>query len=82
MKLQKTLTMMAFTLMTGAAMAQQCPDQLKKVDDAMAKNPNLPPEQIAEARKHRGAAERLLKEGKANECMDAANKALLILAAG
>jgi hypothetical protein len=82
MKLHKTLAMMAFTLMSGAAMAQQCPEQLKKVDDAMARGPKLPPEQIAEARKHRSTAERLLREGKANDCMDSANKALLILAAG
>ena len=82
MKLHKTLTILAFTLMSSAAMAQQCPEQLKKVDDAMAKNPKLPPEQVAEARKHRSTGERLLKEGKQEECMDAANKALLILTTG
>jgi hypothetical protein len=82
MKLAITAAVMTLTLTSGAVMAQQCPDQIKKVDDAMAKNPKLPAELLAEARKHRSAAERLLREGKANECMDAANRALLIVAAG
>jgi hypothetical protein len=82
MTLPRTLAFMTLTLLSGAALAQQCPDQIKKVDDALAKNPKLPAELLAEARKQRSAAERLLKEGKKNECMDAANKALLIVAAG
>ncbi len=82
MKPPITLALMMLTLMSGAAMAQQCPDQIKKFDDAMAKNPKLPPELLAEARKQRSNAERLLREGKKNECMDAANRALLIVAAG
>jgi hypothetical protein len=82
MKLPKAFALMTLTLLSSAALAQQCPDQIKKVDDAMAKNPKLPVELLAEARKHRSAAERLLREGKKNECMDAANKALLIVAAG
>ena len=82
MKLHETLPILAFTLMSSAAMAQQCPEQLKKVDDAMAKPPKLPQEQIAEARKLRSIGERFLKEGKQAECMDAANKALLIFATG
>lgn len=86
MKLPVTLALMTLTLtvtlLSGAALAQQCPDQIKKVDDALAKNPKLPAELLAEARKQRSAAERLLRAGKTNECMDAANKALLIVASG
>ena len=86
MKLPVTLALMTLTLtvtlLSGAALAQQCPDQIKKVDDALAKNPKLPAELLAEARKQRNAAERLLRAGKTNECMDAANKALLIVASG
>ncbi len=81
MKLQKTLALTAFTLMSGAAMAQQCPEQLKKVDDALAKNPKVPAEQLAEARKHRNMGESALKDGKQDECMDAATKALQLLTA-
>lgn len=82
MRLPRTFALLTLTLLSGAAFAQQCPDQIKKVDDAMAKNPKLPAELLAEARRHRSTAERLLREGKRNECMDAANKALLIVAAG
>jgi hypothetical protein len=82
MKLPGTLVLVISAWMSSAAMAQQCPDQLKRVDDAMAKNTKLSPEQLAEALKYRATGERLLKEGKPAECMDAANKALLILTIG
>ena len=64
MELPKT-----FTLMSGAAMAQQYPEQLKKVDEALAKNPKVLAEQLADARKQRSMGESLQKEGKQAEYM-------------
>jgi hypothetical protein len=82
MKRPATAVLVTLALTSSPVMAQQCPDQLKRVDDALAKNTKLSPEQLAEALKYRATGERLLKEGKPAECMDAANKALLILTIG
>lgn len=81
MKLSKSLALIAFGLMSSAAWAQQCPEQLKKVDDALARNPKVPAEQLADARKQRADGERAMKDGNQAACLDAANKALQILTA-
>lgn len=81
MKLSKPFALIAFSLISTVALAQQCPEQLKKVDDALARNPKVPAEQLADARKQRAEGERAMKEGNQGACVDAANKALQILTA-
>lgn len=65
----------AALLFSGAALAAQCPGEMKKIDEALAKNPKLTEAQMAEVKKLRAEGETLHKAGKHQESMDALNKA-------
>jgi len=45
--------LIALLLVAGSAFAWHCPSEMKKIDDALAKNPKLTPEQLAEVKKDR-----------------------------
>ena len=64
---------------TGSAFAFHCPADMKKIDDAMAKDPKLTPEQTAEVKKYRAEGEALHKAGKHQESIDTLAKAEKIL---
>src|SRR5690349_1762475 len=49
---------------TSSAFAFHCPSDMKKIDDAMAKDPKLTPEQTADVKKYRAEGEALHKAGK------------------
>ena len=52
---------------------------MKKIDDAMAKNPKLTAAQADEVKKYRADGEKLHKEGKHQESVDTLAKAMKIL---
>jgi len=79
MRIRHWLVGAAFALASGAAFAFHCPADMKKIDDALAKNPKLTSEQIAEVKKYRAEGEALHKAGKHQESVDTLSKAMAIL---
>ena len=69
--------LLAFT--ASAALAFHCPADMRKIDEAMAKNPKLTAEQTAEVKKYRAEGEQLHKAGKHQESVDTLAKAMKIL---
>ena len=67
------------TFFTSAALAMHCPADMRKIDEAMAKNPKLTAEQAAEVKKYRADGEALHKAGKHQESVDTLAKAMKIL---
>ncbi len=65
---------------TSVALAFHCPQDMKKIDDAMAKSPKLSAEQMAEVKKLRADGEGLHKAGKHQESVDTLAKAMKMLA--
>jgi hypothetical protein len=66
-------------LASSGAFAFHCPQDMKKIDDALAKNPQLTPEQMADVKKYRAEGEALHKAGKHQESIDTLAKAEKIL---
>lgn len=66
-------------LFTTAALAFHCPADMRKIDQAMAKNPKLTPEQAAEVKKYRADGESLHKAGKHQDSVDTLARAMKIL---
>src|SRR5262249_17750379 len=59
----------------GTALASHCPVEMKKIDDALAKNPKLTDAQMEQVKKDRAEGEALHKAGKHQESIDALTKA-------
>lgn len=75
----RSLLAAAALLASSAAFAFHCPADMKKIDDALAKNPTLSAEQMAEVKKLRADGESLHKAGKHQESIDTLAKAMKIL---
>ncbi len=76
----KRITLAIATLLFSAgAWAFHCPADMKKIDEALAKNPKLTAEQMAEVKKYRAEGEALHKAGKHQESVDTLAKAMKIL---
>ena len=69
--------LLAFT--ASAAFAFHCPADMRKIDEAMAKNPKLTAAQAADVKKYRADGEALHKAGKHQESVDTLAKAMKIL---
>ncbi len=69
----------AMLLFAGTAFAFHCPMEMKKIDDAMAKNPKLTAAQMEDVKKYRAEGEALHKAGKHQESLDTLAKAEKIL---
>jgi len=71
----------ATALLFGAtsAYAFHCPMEMKKIDEALAKNPKLEASQMADVKKYRAEGEALHKAGKHQESLDTLAKAEKIL---
>jgi hypothetical protein len=65
----------AALLFAGSAFAFHCPMEMKKIDDALAKNPQLTPAQMEQVKKDRAEGEALHKAGKHQESLDTLAKA-------
>ena len=76
----RTVALFTATLFAAAtAFAFHCPADMKKIDDAMAKNPKLTAAQMDEVKKYRAEGEALHKAGKHQESVDTLAKAMKIL---
>ena len=69
----------ALAFVSSAALAFHCPSDMKKIDEAMAKNPKLSAQQSADVKKFRADGEALHKAGKHQESVDTLAKAMKIL---
>jgi len=79
MKLKQFVFAAAFALASSAAMAFHCPADMKKIDDALAKNPKLTAAQLTEVKKLRADGEASHKAGKHQDSVDTLAKAMKIL---
>ena len=77
--MQRIALVIALALASSAALAFHCPVDMKKIDDALAKNPPLSAAQLAEVKKYRADGEALHKAGKHQESVDTLGKAMAIL---
>lgn len=79
MNIRGILVMLVMALASGSAFAFHCPADMKKIDDAMAKNPKLSAAQMADVKKYRTEGEALHKAGKHQESVDTLAKAMKTL---
>ncbi|MFM5337376.1 hypothetical protein ACET97_12600 [Aeromonas enteropelogenes] len=75
----KSLLFVLTLLFAGGALAFHCPADMKKIDDALARAPDLSAEQLAQVKKLRAEGESLHKAGKHQESVDALAKAMALL---
>jgi hypothetical protein len=76
-----TATVLATTLLfaSSTALAFHCPADMKKIDEAMSKNPKLSAAQMADVKKFRAEGEAFHKAGKHQDSVDTLAKAMKIL---
>jgi hypothetical protein len=79
MKLSSILLAASLVLASGTAFAFQCPKNMKAIDAALAKNPKLSMEQMADVKKYRQEGEALHKAKKHQDAIDTLAKAKKIL---
>ncbi len=79
MKLRHMIAAATLGVFSSAAFAFQCPGDMKKIDEALAKNPKLSEAQMSEVKKRRAEGETLHKAGKHQESVDTLAKAMGIL---
>ena len=79
MKLSSILLAASLVLASGSALAFHCPKDMKAIDAALAKNPNLTEQQMADVKKYRAEGEALHKAKKHQESVDTLAKAKKIL---
>jgi len=77
--MKKIVLAAALALASSAALAFHCPADMKKIDEALAKNPSLSAAQLAEVKKYRADGEALHKAGKHQESVDTLARAMAIL---
>ena len=71
--------LIALALASATALAFHCPADMKKIDEALAKNPPLSAAQLAEVKKYRADGEALHNAGKHQESVDTLARAMAIL---
>jgi hypothetical protein len=74
-----TLALAALLMSAGTAFAASCPMEMKSIDAALAKNPQLSAAQMDEVKKYRAEGEALHKAGKHAESGATLAKAQKIL---
>ena len=79
MKIRSIVAAVSLALASSVALAFHCPADMKKIDEALAKNPKLSEAQMAEVKKYRGEGETLHKAGKHQDSVDTLAKAMKIL---
>jgi len=79
MKLHTIAAAVCLSLASATALAFHCPADMKKIDEALAKNPKLSAEQMAEVKKQRAEGEALHKAGKHQDSVDTLAKAMKTL---
>ena len=79
MKIRLAALFAALTLASASAFAFHCPADMKKIDAALAKNPKLSAQQMADVKKYRADGEAFHKAGKHQESVDTLAKEMQIL---
>jgi Tfp pilus assembly protein PilN len=79
MKMRLAALFGALMLASASVFAFHCPADMRKIDDALAKNPKLSSQQLADVKKFRADGEALHKAGKHQESVDTLAKAMKIL---
>ncbi|MBL8516321.1 MAG: hypothetical protein JNM76_05050 [Betaproteobacteria bacterium] len=74
-----SLLFASFVFVSPGALAFHCPADMKKIDEALAKKPQLSEKDMAEVKKLRADGEKLHKDGKHQESVDTLAKAMKIL---
>ncbi len=69
----------ALLFASATAFAFHCPNDMKLIDQALAKKPKLSDKEMAEVTKYRADGEKFHKEGKHQEALDTLAKAEKIL---
>ena len=69
----------ALAFAASTAQAFHCPMDMAKIDAALAKNPKLSAEQLAQVKKYRAEGEAFHKAGKHQDSVDTLAKAMKIL---
>jgi hypothetical protein len=75
----RLMTGVFVALLSSTAFAFHCPQEMKKIDDALAKNPPLSMQQLAEVKEHRINGEVYHKAGEHQKSLDTLEKAKKIL---
>jgi hypothetical protein len=78
MKLSSMVAVAALVV-SGTAFARHCPADMKKIDEALAKNPSLTAAQMTEVKQQRAEGEALHKAGKHPESEAVLAKAMKTL---
>jgi hypothetical protein len=78
--MKRAFAAVAAMLFAGSALAFHCPADMKKIDEALAKNPKLSEAQMKDVKKFRADGEALHKAGKHQDSVDTLAKAMKILA--
>jgi len=76
---KRVVLSLALALASASAFAFHCPKDMKKIDEAMAKNPSLSAQQMSEVKKYRAEGETLHKAGKHQAALDTLAKAMKTL---
>lgn len=79
MKIHYVTLFSALMFASASAFAFHCPVDMKKIDEALAKNPKLSSAQMSEVKKYRSDGEAMHKAGKHQESVDTLAKAMKIL---
>lgn len=79
MRVRSMIVALSLAFASSAAFAFHCPADMKKIDEALAKNPKLSAAQMAEVKKQRADGEALHKAGKHQESVDTLAKAMKTL---
>lgn len=79
MKIMQIVVAGTALLISSAALAMHCPADMRKIDEALAKNPKLTEAQMTEVKKLRADGEASHKAGKHQEAVDTLAKAMKVL---
>lgn len=79
MKIHKLLLGAVLAMTSSAAFAFHCPADMKKIDEALARKPQLAAAQMNEVKKLRADGDAQHKAGKHQESVDTLAKAMKIL---
>jgi hypothetical protein len=76
---KRTILGAVLALFSASVLAFHCPKDMKAIDAALAKHPQLSAAQMQEVKKYRAEGEALHKAGKHQESVDTLAKAMKIL---
>ena len=79
MNAARVISLLIALVFSTGAWAMHCPQDMAKIDAALAKQPSLTSEQMAEVKRLRAEGESLHKAGKHKESVETLGKAMKIL---